>query len=123
MRNYLSELRYLFVYYADVNPHHFTEDMVMQYLLYLSKTPGCNRVKCKMAAQSISFFFRHVLKQLYVIPSVIYPRKSSTLPAVMSASEIKTLIDGVKKHQAPYNYHDALQLRHASCRNSCTEDY
>ena len=48
-----------------------------------------------MAAQSISFFFRHVLKIAYVIPSVIYPRKSTTLPAVMSAGEIKILIDSV----------------------------
>ena len=48
-----------------------------------------------MAAQSISFFFRHVLKIAYVIPSVIYPRKSTTLPAVMSAGEIKTLINSV----------------------------
>ena len=48
-----------------------------------------------MAAQSISFFMRHVAKRPYVIPSVIYPRKSTTLPAVMSAEEIKTLIDSV----------------------------
>jgi site-specific recombinase XerD len=75
--------------------------MVMQYLLYLSKTLVCSRVKCKMAAQSISFFFRHVLRQAYVIPTVIYPRKSTKLPAVMNATEIKTLIDGVKniKHR------------------------
>jgi len=74
---------------------------VMQYLLYLSKTLGCSRVKCKMAAQSISFFFRHVLKKVYVIPTVIYPRKSTKLPPVMSAEEIKMLIDGVKniKHR------------------------
>jgi site-specific recombinase XerD len=95
IRNYLSELRYLFVYYADTHPASFTEDMVMQYLLYLSKTLGCSRVKCRMAAQSISFFFRHVLKIAYVIPSVVYPRKNTTLPAVMSADEIKTLIDSV----------------------------
>lgn len=101
IRNYLSELRYLFAYYGDVNPQDFTEDMVMQYLLYLSKTLGCSRVKCKMAAQSISFFFRHVLRQVYVIPTVIYPRKSTKLPAVMSAQQIKALIDGVKniKHR------------------------
>jgi site-specific recombinase XerD len=54
-----------------------------------------------MAAQSISFFFRHVLKKPYVIPTVIYPRQSSKLPPVMSAAEIKTLIDGVSnvKHR------------------------
>jgi integrase/recombinase XerD len=54
-----------------------------------------------MAAQSISFFFRHVLKQSYVIPTIIYPRKTSKLPPVMSPEEIKALIDGVKnlKHR------------------------
>ncbi|MES1222111.1 MAG: recombinase XerC, partial [Bacteroidota bacterium] len=54
-----------------------------------------------MAAQSISFFFRHVLKKVYVIPTVIYPGKITKLPAVMPASEIKKLIDGVKniKHR------------------------
>ena len=102
IRNYLSELRYVFVYYADVDPLDFTEDMIMQYLLYLSKTLGCSRVKCKMAAQSISFFFRHVLKNGYVIPTVIYPRKSTKLPPVMSAAEIRALIDGVEniKHRS-----------------------
>jgi len=54
-----------------------------------------------MAAQSISFFFRHVLKKVYVIPTVIYPRKTSKLPPVMSADEIQKLIDSVSniKHR------------------------
>jgi integrase/recombinase XerD len=101
IRNYLSELRYLFVYYADVFPENFTEDMMIQYLLYLSKTLGCSRVKCKMAAQSISFFFRHVLKNVYVIPTVIYPRPTGKLPPVMSAEEIKAVIESVQnvKHR------------------------
>lgn len=101
VRNYLSELRYLFVYYADVSPQDVTEDMILEYLVYLAKTLGCSRVKCKMAAQSISFFCRHVIKRPYVIPSLIYPRTASTLPPVMSAEEIKSLIDTVKniKHR------------------------
>jgi integrase/recombinase XerD len=101
VRNYLSELRYLFVYYADLDPREFTEDMIMQYLVYLAKTLGCSRVKCKMAAQSISFFCRHVVKRPYVIPTVVYPRSSSKLPAVMGPEEIKALIDTVKnvKHR------------------------
>jgi integrase/recombinase XerD len=101
IRNYLAELRFLFVYYADVNPLDLTEDMIMGYLLYLSKTLGCSRVKCKMAAQSISFFMRHVAKRSYVIPTVIYPRPTSKLPAVMLPEEIMKLIDGVQniKHR------------------------
>ena len=94
-RNYLSELRYLFVYHCDVDPMDMSEDMIMGYLLYLSKTLGCSRVKCKMAAQAISFFCRHVLKRPYVIPSVIYPRPTSRLAPVMSPEEIVTLIDSL----------------------------
>lgn len=101
VRSYLTELRYVFAYYADTDPKDFRDDMMIKYLLYLTRTLGCSRVKCKMAAQSISFFFRHVLKNPYVIPTVIYPRTASKLPAVMSAAEIKMLIDGVKniKHR------------------------
>jgi integrase/recombinase XerD len=101
IRNYLAELRFIFVYYPDVDPMDFTEDMIMGYLLYLSKTLGCSRVKCKMSAQSISFFMRHVAKRPYAIPTIIYPRPSSTLPSVMSTEEIMKLIDGVKniKHR------------------------
>jgi integrase/recombinase XerD len=101
IRNYLSELHYLFAYYSDVAPQDFTEDMTLQYLVYLARTLGCSRTKCRMAAQSISLFFRHVLKLPYVIPSLIYPRQSSKLPPVMSAQEIKTLIDSIKniKHR------------------------
>jgi site-specific recombinase XerD len=89
------------VYYADVDPINFTEDMIMAYLLYLSKTLGCSRVKCKMAAQSISFFLRHVVKRPYVIPTVIYPRPTNKLPQVMLPQEIMKLIEGVQnlKHR------------------------
>ena len=101
VRTYLSELRYLFVYYADADPKDFTEEQIFQYLLYLAKTLCCSRVKCALAAQSIAFFLRYVQKRPYVIPSLIYPRKSSKLPPVMSAEEIKSLIDGVNnlKHR------------------------
>ena len=101
IRHYLAELRYLFVYYGDVDPYDFTEDMIMAYLLYLSKTLGCSRVKCKMAAQSISFFLRHVVKRPYVIPTVIYPRPTYKLPPVMLPEEIMKMLDGVQnlKHR------------------------
>ena len=91
----------MFVYYSEISPQDITEDMLLEYLVYLAKTLGCSRVKCRMAAQSIAFFCRHVLKRPYVIPSVIYPRASSKLPPVMSAEEMKALIDTVKnvKHR------------------------
>ena len=110
-RNYLSELRFLFVYYPEVAPEDVTEQMVLHYLVYLSKTLGCSRVKCRMAAQSISFFFRHVLRRPYVVPSLIYPRKSTKLPPVMSREEVARLIGSVEngKHRTITSF--ALQQR------------
>lgn len=95
IRNYLGELRYLFSYFPDVAPLDLDSEMVMQYLLYLTKTLGCGRSKCCTAAQSISLFFRHVLQKPYVIPTVIYPRKVKTLPSVMSAEEILKVINAI----------------------------
>ena len=100
-RNYLGELRYLFVYYADVDPTDFSEDQIFQYLLYLAKTLCCSRVKCALAGQSIAFFLRYVQQRPYLIPSMIYPRKTSKLPPIMSPEEIKCLFDTIKnlKHR------------------------
>lgn len=91
----------MFGYYPDVAPADFSEEMVLQYLLYLSKTLGCSRVNCRMSAQSIAFFFHHVLRRSYVLPSLIYPRKSTKLPPVMSREEVLHLISSVQnlKHR------------------------
>lgn len=101
IRNYLAELRFVFTYFPEVDPVDLTVEMLMEYLVYLGQTLGCSRVKCKMAAQSIFFFMRHVAKCPYVIPTVIYPRPSTKLPAIMSPEEIMKLIDVVEniKHR------------------------
>ena len=54
-----------------------------------------------MAAQSISFFMRHVARRPYVIPTIIYPRPSTTLPPIMSPQEIMKLLDSIEniKHR------------------------
>lgn len=100
-RLYLGELRYFFSYFSEVNPSDLTSDHVMEYLLYLTKTLGCSRSKCCSGAQSISFFLRNVLQKPYVIPTVIYPRRSKKLPGVMSAEEIQKVINSIEnvKHR------------------------
>lgn len=95
IRNYLRELRYFFVYYGDVPIAQLCADHIIEYLLYLNKTLGCSRSKCHGAAQSISFFFRRVLQKPFVLPTLIYPRKTTKLAPVMSQEEIKALIDTI----------------------------
>jgi site-specific recombinase XerD len=85
------------MYHDDyvIKPSDYKEEMIMQYLLYLTATLGCSREKCRIAAQSIAFYFRHVLKIPYIIPSIIYPRVVTKLPAVMTSVEVKKLLSKV----------------------------
>ena len=101
-RNYLQELRYLFSYYPDTRPSLLTEKMAVDYLIYLSKTLQCSKAKTKMASQSFSFFFKHVLKKEYHSPKVLYGAHCHKLPAVMSAEEVRKIILSLEnpKHRA-----------------------
>jgi len=100
-RSYLTELRYLFSHYLTTRPSQLTEKMAVDYLIYLAKTLKCSKVKIKMASQSFSFFFKHVLKKEYHSPKVLYGAHSHKLPAVMSADEVRKIIFGIKntKHR------------------------
>ena len=100
-RIYLTELRYLFSYYPDTRPSLLTEKMEVDYLIYLAKTLKCSKIKVKLASQSFSFFFKHVLKKEYHSPKVLYGAHSNKLPAVMSAAEVLKIIQGIKnmKHR------------------------
>ena len=115
IRNYLSELRWLFGYYPDTRPSEITREMTIDYLIYLTKTQGCSRVKTKMAAQAFSCFFRHVLNKPYQTPSILFPARSAKLPAVMKPEEVKAMIDAVKniKHRTMLSlfYSTGMRLR------------
>jgi site-specific recombinase XerD len=100
-RIYLTELRYLFSHYPDTRPSLLTEKKAVDYLIYLAKTLKCSKIKVKLASQSFSFFFKHVLKKEYHSPKVLYGAHCHKLPAVMSAEEVLKIIIGIKnmKHR------------------------
>nr|WP_255326561.1 tyrosine-type recombinase/integrase [Sediminibacterium sp. C3] len=99
--NYLKELRFLFQYYSDIRPSEITYEMTVNYLVYLVKTMGCSRVKCKMAAQSFAFFFKHALNKPYSTPAVLFPAHEHKLPAVLSQEEMRSVLNSIinNKHR------------------------
>lgn len=99
--NYLKELRFLFQYYPDIRPSEITYEMTVNYLVYLVKTMGCSRVKCKMAAQSFAFFFKHALNKPYSTPAVLFPAHEHKLPAVLSQEEMRSVLNSIvnNKHR------------------------
>lgn len=90
---YAREIRFFAEYFPDVNPETWNEQHVITYMNYLKKTLGASYSKHKMFAQSIAFFFRHVLGRPFDTPSKLYPRREFKLPCVLSQKEIKQLLE------------------------------
>lgn len=101
VRNYTSEVRFLFSYFNDLDPLAIGQDEIILYINYLKTALNLGRDKCRMAAQSFSFFYKHVLRKPYVLPSKLYPRKEHTLPDILSQQQAIHLINGIKniKHR------------------------
>ncbi len=89
---YVREVRYLAEYYADMPPEQWRAEHIIDYMMYLKTTFQVSRSKCKMFAQSTAFFFKHVLKRPFDLPSKLYPRREFKLPTVLSVDEIKLLL-------------------------------
>ena len=101
MRNYTSEVRFLFSYFNDLDPLSIGQDEIILYINYLKSGLNLGRAKCRIAAQSFSFFYKHVLRKPYAIPSKIYPRKDFILPEILSQSQMAHVFQSVKniKHR------------------------
>ena len=101
VRNYASEVRFLFSYFNDLDPLTIGQDEIILYINYLKTSLNLGRDKCRMAAQSFSFFYKHVLRKPYALPSKLYPRKEHKLPEILSQQQAALLFNAVKniKHR------------------------
>lgn len=91
--NYVREMRFIFEYYPDVSPANITAEQVEQYICYIKKVFNSGFSKCRLVASSVSFYYKQILKRPYDLPSKLYPRKKFQLPNVMTAEEIRQLLN------------------------------
>ena len=89
-------MRFLAQYFPDLSLSEFQQHHIEEYLLYVKLTLGCQRDKCRMAAQAFSFLYKHVLRMPFILPSRLYPRKAFKLPGIMSPQEVNLLIQSCK---------------------------
>jgi len=101
VRNYTSEVRFLFSYFNDLDPLSLGQDEIVLYINYLKSGLNLGRAKCRIAAQSFSFFYKHVLRKPYSLPSKLFPRKEHTLPEILSQQQAVHLFQSVRniKHR------------------------
>lgn len=89
---YFREVRFLVEYYPDIPASELKENHLLDYMIYIKTVHQASRSKCKMYAQAVAFFFRHVLKKPYEVPSKLYPRSEFKLPVVLSREEVQKLL-------------------------------
>jgi site-specific recombinase XerD len=91
IKSYMAEVRLLFHYHHEKEVERIDEQDIRNYMLFILNVHCVGRAKCRSAAQSFSFFYKHVIKTPFVLPSKLYPRKEFVLPAVMTQDEVRHL--------------------------------
>ena len=87
----MAEMRLLFHYYHEQDVETISGQHIMDYMMFIKTVHQVGRAKCRGVAQSCSFFFKHVIKKEFILPSKLYPRKEFKLPNVMTQVEVKQL--------------------------------
>lgn len=91
-RNYVYEVRYLLAHFNERSPRSLTQKDIISYIRFIQETFHSSRGKCHIAAQSFSFFFRHILRTKYIVPTAFYPRKEVKFPNILSQESVQILL-------------------------------
>lgn len=95
-------MRFIFAHYNHLSPKEIGQQHIISYLNFIKSEHGVGRDKCRMVAQSCSFFFKHILPTPYLVPHQFYPRKEFKLPDILSIEQITHVLNVTQniKHKA-----------------------
>ena len=122
--NYVREMRFIFAYYNDLPPKSITQQNIIDYINFIKKEHGVSRDKCRMTAQSCSFFYKHIFRSEFVVPSAFYPRKEFRLPDILSEEQIAKLLGVVtnSKHKLLISLFYGTGMRMSELKNLQMKD-
>jgi integrase/recombinase XerD len=91
VKNYVNELILFFKYHNDKTVDELTQSDVEAYIIYIKTVHKVGRAKCRSFASACAYFYKHVKKAAYVLPSALYPHKQFILPSIMSQMQVQQL--------------------------------
>lgn len=102
MASYKSELIEFLIYNRDNIIKDLTKQEIESYVVHLIKKYSISESRQNTVINAIKFYYEHVLGQDRTYYDIQRPKKSKTLPNVLSKSEIKKLLLAPKniKHKA-----------------------
>jgi len=85
-------MRYIFSYYNEKDPTKIDEEDIINYINFIKKQFGSGYDKCRMVAQSCSFFYKNILRVNFIVPSAFYPRREFKLPSILNEEQVQVLL-------------------------------
>jgi site-specific recombinase XerD len=92
IKSYVNEMVLFFKYHNDKAVLDITQADIERYIMYIKTVHKVGRAKCRSMASACAYFYKHVLKQPYILPSTLYPQKQFILPNIMSQVEVAHLL-------------------------------
>ncbi|HPI55416.1 MAG TPA: phage integrase N-terminal SAM-like domain-containing protein, partial [Chitinophagaceae bacterium] len=92
---YTNEMQFLFAYYPSLTPDELQEDLIVDYINYIIRNHGVGRSKCRSVAHACSYFYRHILKLPYAVPSALYPKRHVVIPNIINRDQVVKIINGI----------------------------
>lgn len=113
VRMYLSEFGHLLLLIRHVSIENLTTQKLKDYFLYCVHKEGLKERKMNGKINAIKFYFEQVLHQPKMFFDIPRPKKPSTLPKMLSKSEVKRLFAQVKntKHLVALQLSYGMGLR------------
>ena len=92
---YANEMQFLFAFYPTLTPDELQEDLIVDYINFIIRNHGVGRSKCRSVAHACCYFYRHILKLPYAVPSALYPKRHSVIPNIISRDHVVKIINGI----------------------------
>jgi len=105
LRNYSSHTEEAYLFHIRKFAEHFRtspeklkEEQARQYLLFLRER-GVSQSQYKQAVAAIRIFYRHIMHDPVLTAHIPYPRKSRTLPAVLTEEEVRAILEHTPRYR------------------------
>lgn len=124
IESYVREMRLLFSHYNDIPPKTITQTNIIDYINFIKIEHGVSRDKCRMTAQSCSFFYKHIFKAPFIVPSAFYPRKEFRLPEILTEEQVLKVLGAAtnKKHKLLIGLFYGTGMRMSELKNLQMKD-
>lgn len=93
LKTYKSELTYFFKYFESFELRNITKEQIESYIYYMITKFKIGESKQNCAINAIKFYYEHVLGMPREYYDIQRPKKSNTLPNVLSTEEVFKLIN------------------------------